>query len=39
MSHTYDEAKANEAMALIKNKYFPILNDLNLFLQKEMDKN
>lgn len=38
MSHTYDESRANEAIALIKNKYFIILRELYLFLQNEIKK-
>jgi nucleotidyltransferase substrate binding protein (TIGR01987 family) len=38
MAHTYDADKANEAINLIKNKYFAALQDLYFFLQNEIKK-
>jgi len=38
MSHTYDENRSNEAISLIKNKYFIVLQELYLFLQDEINK-
>jgi nucleotidyltransferase substrate binding protein (TIGR01987 family) len=38
MSHTYDEYQAAEAIDLIKNKYFIILQNLYLFLKIELEK-
>jgi len=36
MSHTYNEERSQEAINLIKNKYFFIMRDLYFFLKKEV---
>ena len=35
LTHTYDEAKSNEAKDLIRGKYFILLKDLHQYLEKE----
>ena len=36
MSHTYDKEKANEAISLIKDRYFYIIRDIYFFLKNEL---
>lgn len=37
MSHTYDEARASEALGLIRNNYFPAVSALVAFFEKASD--
>ena len=38
MAHTYEEDKAKEMVILIKEKYFPVIEDLYAYLQQELAK-
>ena len=38
LSHTYDEAKSNEARDLIRGRYFILLKDLHSYLRTEADR-
>jgi len=36
MAHIYDEEKANEALSLVREKYFYIIRDVYFFLKNEL---
>lgn len=38
MTHTYDEVKAKEAVQLIKDKYFAVINDFYAIFKAEINK-